>query len=190
MKRGQLIALRPSLALDELSDPALAAACSSGDRVAQGLMFERFGQSIYRFIAGMRSSDIGNVDDIVQATFIAAFRSAGSFRGSKLQTWLFGIAVNVMRTHVRKDVAGKRIASAFAAQPRLETQNPHDLDLDKLRIAIRELPLKLREVIVLVDIEGENGADVASALGISIGAVWRRLSQGRQRLRLALGGVV
>ena len=188
MKLGQLIQLRPATSVDQLSDEGLAAACATGDRTAQSLLFERYADPVYRFVARMRTSDAHAVDDLVQATFLAAFKSAAKFRGPKLQSWLFGIAVNVMRTYVRKEVARKRVASSLAEQPPAEAIGPRDADVLRLRDAIDRLSPKLRAVVVLVDLEGESGADVAAALGIPEGTVWRRLSDARAKLRAALGG--
>lgn len=188
MKLGQLIQLRPAVSVDELSDEGLAAACATGDRAAQGLLFERHADAVYRFIARMRTSDAAAVDDLVQATFLAAFKSADRFRGPKLQSWLFGIAVNVMRSYVRKEVARKRVATSLAEQPTDEVVAPRDADVIRLRAAIDTLSPKLRAVIVLVDLEGQSGVDVAHALGIPEGTVWRRLADARAKLRAALGG--
>jgi RNA polymerase sigma-70 factor (ECF subfamily) len=193
MKLGQLLQLRPprplpEAALADLSDEALAAACATGDRAAQGFLFERHADAIYRFIARMRASDADAVDDLVQATFLAAFRSAHRFQGARLQSWLYGIAANVMRTYVRKEVARKRIAVSLAEQPPAEDIAPGDADLARVRAAVAALSPKLREAIVLVDLQGESGAEAAEALGIPEGTLWRRLSDARAKLREALGG--
>jgi RNA polymerase sigma-70 factor (ECF subfamily) len=188
MKLGQLLQLRPHTAIEDLSDEGLAAACATGDRAAQGLLFERHVDAVHRFIARMRTSDPSAVDDLVQATFIAAFSSAHRFVGPKLSSWLYGIAVNVMRTYVRKEVARKRIAMSFAEQPAAEPVAPRDADAARVRIAIDSLSPKLRAVIVMIDLEGASGADVAAALRIPEGTVWRRLSDARAKLRDALGG--
>ena len=50
MKLGQLLQLRPP-GVRELSDEALAAACATGDRAAQSLLFERHVEAVHRFIA-------------------------------------------------------------------------------------------------------------------------------------------
>lgn len=186
---GQLIQLRPQIgAAEELSDEALAAACVTGDRAAQTLLFERHVDAVHRFISRMRSSDASSIDDLVQATFIAAFQSADRFKGPRLQSWLYGIATNVMRGYVRKEIARKRIASSLAEQPVARTAAPRDVDVARLRDAIATLSPKLREVIVLVDLEGASGTDCAAALGVPEGTVWRRLSDARAQLRARLGG--
>jgi RNA polymerase sigma-70 factor (ECF subfamily) len=188
VKTGKLLQLRPDAGVDELGDEALAAACATGDHAAQSLLFERHVEAVYRVIARMRGSDAESIDDLVQATFIAAFQSAGQFRGDKLQSWLFGIAANVLRGYIRKEVARKRIATALADEPPPEATRLEGLDVEKLRAAVAALPHKLREVLVLVDLEGESGAAVAVALRISEATVWRRLSDARVALREALGG--
>jgi RNA polymerase sigma factor (sigma-70 family) len=188
MKLGQLIQLRPRAGIGDLSDEALAAAVATGDRAAQSVLFERHADAVYRFVARMRAADASAVDDLVQATFLAAFSSAHKFRGPKLQSWLYGIAINVLRGHVRKEIARRRITTSLAAEPSEETVAPRDADVARVRAAIAALSPKLREVIVLVDLEGASGVDVAAALGVPEGTVWRRLSDARAKLRAALGG--
>ena len=188
MKLGQLIQLRPaSTSIEQLTDAGLAAACATGDRGAQALLFERHVDDVHRFIARLRTSDAAAVDDLVQATFLAAFDSAHRFHGPKLKSWLYGIAINVTRNYVRREVARKRITATLAEQP-TETAAPRDADIARIRAAIDQLSPKLREVVVLVDLEGERGCDAAAALGIPEGTVWRRLSDARAKLRELLGG--
>jgi RNA polymerase sigma-70 factor (ECF subfamily) len=184
---GKLIQLRPDAGIDELGDEGLAAACATGDRAAQSLVFERHVAAVYRFVARMRGSDPTSIDDLVQATFIEAFRSASRFRGPRLQSWLFGIAANVLRSHVRREISRKRVL-ALAAAPEPSALHDEQPDLAKLQAAIAALPRKLREVIVLVDLEGESGPDAAAALGIGEATLWRRLARAREKLRAALGG--
>ena len=74
-RRGQLIALRAP-ADEPLGDAGLVAACAAGDRAARGLLFERYVDVVHRFVAHLRASDAADVDDVVQATFVAAFAAA------------------------------------------------------------------------------------------------------------------
>jgi RNA polymerase sigma factor (sigma-70 family) len=184
---SKLIQLRPHKSVDELGDDALAAACATGDAAAQSLVFERYFAAVYRFIARMRGADAAAIDDLVQATFIEAFRTCSRFRGPRLQSWLFGIAANLLRSYVRKEVSRKRAVALVTTTEHTTTNDVHP-DVAKLHRAIAELPRKLREVIVLVDLEGESGVDAAAALRISQGSLWRRLATARERLRVALGG--
>jgi RNA polymerase sigma-70 factor (ECF subfamily) len=187
VKSGRLIQLRPEARIDDLSDQGLVAACAIGDRAARALLFERHVDAVHRFVARMRASDADVVDDLVQATFITAFQSAARFRGGQLRSWLFGIAVNVVRSYARGEVRRKRALTAIGEQP-AEVGGPIDPDLARLPAAIAALPHDLRAALVLVDLEGERGRDAAAALGIPEGTLWRRVFTARKQLREALGG--
>ena len=184
---GQLVQLRPRTSVDDLTDEGLAAACATGDRAARTLLFERHVDAVHRFVARMRASDADAVDDLVQATFVAAFQSAGSFRGQQLRSWLFGIAANMVRGYARKEIRRKRALSVLA-DPVEAVGAPADLDLARLPAAIATLPHDLRAALVLVDVEGESGRDAAAALGVPEGTLWRRVFHARKALREALGG--
>ncbi len=60
----------------ERPDAEVIAGCASGEREARALLFERYFDSVYRFVARMRASDRDAVEDVVQATFLAAVRGA------------------------------------------------------------------------------------------------------------------
>jgi RNA polymerase sigma-70 factor (ECF subfamily) len=185
---AKLYQLRPHATVDDLGDEALAAACATGDHAAQSLLFERHVDAVHRFLARMRGSDAAALDDLVQATFLAAFQSAGQFRGGKLRSWLFGIAANIVRSYVRKEIARRRTVSALEGEPPAEPARAEDADVVRLREAIARLAPKLREVLVLVDLEGETCADAAAALRIPESTLWDRLAAARKVLREALGG--
>src|SRR5690349_2034071 len=79
----------------------LVAACLAGDQVAQRTLFRReyprVNATIYRITGPAR-----DLDDLVQETFIAAFRGLARFRGeSRLSTWFDKIAVRVAFEHIR-----------------------------------------------------------------------------------------
>ena len=188
MKKGELIQLRPEAKVDEMSDAGLVAACAAADRTARALLFERHVDAIHRFVARMRASDSDVVDDIVQATFVRAFQSAGKFRGENARAWLFGIAANLVREHARKEIRRKRAMSRVAeVLPRQASQGDPHLRA-RLPEAIEKLPHDHRAAFVLVDLEGERGTAAAAALGIPEGTLWRRLFEARAMLRKLIAG--
>ena len=188
VKQGQLVQLRPQVHVDDLTDQGLAAACATGDRAARTLLFERHVDAVHRFVARMRASDADAVDDLVQATFVAAFQSADSFRGQQLRSWLFGIAANMVRGYARKEIRRKRALSVLAAPDAISTREPANLDAARLPAAIAALPHDLRAALVMIDVEGERGKDAAVALRIPEGTLWRRVFHARRALRAALDG--
>lgn len=189
-KLGTLIRLRSEVRVDELTDEGLVAACATGDRTARALLFERYVDAVHRVITRMRGSDRDAVDDLVQATFLSAYQSAGNFRGGHVRGWLFGIAANTVRNYARGEVRRKQALRAVAEMPPAAPRARDAALLARIPAAIEALPHDLRAVLVLVDLEGEKGADAAEALGIPAGTLWRRLFEARKALRTALGGDV
>lgn len=188
MKKGQLVQLRPEARVEDMSDVGLVAACAAADRTARALLFERHVDAIHRFVSRMRASDSDAIDDLVQVTFLRAFQSAVRFHGRSARSWLYGIAVNVVREHARKEIRRKRAMSVVAEDLPRTTQVRDAHLLARLPDAIAALPHELRAAFAIVDLEGEKGCDAAAALGIPEGTLWRRLFMARTKLREILAG--
>jgi len=178
-----------------MSDEALIAACATGENAALGALYDRHVDAVRRFLGRMSGTDERDLDDLVQATFETVPRAARRFGGeSQVRTWLFGVANNVARHHVRSEMRRKRLASAFAEQRPGEPGDGSDQVLEReranrLQSAIAALPGTLREAFVLVYLEGIPGGEVATLLGVREGTIWKRLFQARAQLRASLGGV-
>ena len=174
----------------ELSDEVLVAGCGLGDMAALGALFDRFHDSVRRFLARIAGADDRDLDDLVQTTFETVLRAARRYDGrASVRTWIFGIANNVVRHHVRSEVRRKRLVSVVVA-PDASTDtgaaaSEHERAA-RLHAAILALSPKLREVFVLIYLEGVPGTEAARVLGIREGAVWKRLHDARVQLRDAL----
>jgi RNA polymerase sigma-70 factor (ECF subfamily) len=187
VKRGELVQLRPDARVEDLSDAGLVAAVAAGDRAARALLFERYVYAVHRFVGRMAGADADAIEDLVQATFVAAFQAAARFRGEHVRAWLFGIAANHVRGFARREIRRKHAMRVVAEQVE-DRAAPSDPDLARLPAAIAALPHDLRTALVLIDLEGEKGKDAAAALGVPEGTLWRRVFHARQALREALGG--
>ena len=178
-----------------MSDEALVAACAIGENAALGALFDRYYDSVRRFLARMSGTDDRDLDDLVQVTFETVPRAAKRFDGrASVKTWILGVARNVARHHVRSEVRRKRLSDAVAADPQPASEDATAAVLkreraEKLQVAIASLPPKLREAFVLVYLEGLPGREVAEIVGAREGTIWKRLHQARARLRKSLGGV-
>jgi RNA polymerase sigma-70 factor (ECF subfamily) len=176
----------------EMSDEALVAACAVGESAALGALFDRHHDAARRFLARMSGTDDRDLDDLVQVTFEAVPRAARSFDGrASVRTWLLGIANNVVRHHVRAEVARKRLARSVAALPLPSSTDATAEILDRertarLHAAVLALPDKIREAFVLVYLEGVPGKEVADLLGVGEGTIWKRLFQARALLKGAM----
>jgi RNA polymerase sigma-70 factor, ECF subfamily len=136
-----------------------------------------------------------DAEDLVQDTFVKAFRSADRFqRGTNLKAWLFTILHNTWRNRVRDtarapvDVDSALVEEA-ASRPGgpLALETPErillrgTLDAD-LQAALDGLPAAFREAVWLRDVEEFSYAEIAEMLGVPIGTVMSRISRGRRLL--------
>ena len=190
MTEGKLLPLRRvSGTAEELSDRALVSAVAEGDQAALGALYDRYHRDLHRFVARLSR---GDVDDLVQLAFLEAHRSAPRFRGdSAVKTWLFGIAVNVVRTHHRGEHRRKHALEVLGVQPVAAGPGAAEsIGLEQQRrmvaAAVEALSPALREAYVLCVIEEMPGKEAAAVLGIREASLWRRLSDARDALRAAI----
>lgn len=131
--------------------------------------------------------------DIVQHTFLEAFRCWHKFRGeSRPETWLCGIAMNLVRNSISRspeyryvfedvDEIGEFITQDTAADP-LELALREE-NMEQIRTAIDKLPRSMRVVVCMVALEGLSYQETAEELDIPIGTVRSRLSRAREHLK-------
>jgi RNA polymerase sigma factor (sigma-70 family) len=194
-ERGQIVPLRrvqeTRATIGELSDEALLAACGVGDTAALGALFDRHHEAIYRLISRLLRTEPAAIDDLVQQTFLELWRSAKKFSGhGAVRSWMFGIAANTVRHHIRGAVRRRAALAEVPAPPAAGT--PHDAALRAQQvhrlIALEALPDDLRVVYVMCDLEEVPGVEAARVLGLRSGTLWRRLHEARRALREAIEG--
>jgi RNA polymerase sigma-70 factor, ECF subfamily len=187
----------PLRALDEhtavpVASDALVDAMAAGDPQALGLLFDRYHRGVYAFVAAVGIADPHDLDDLVQETFLAAFKSASRFqRRSAVKTWLFGIGFNLARNHAR----ARRVRRQTADRIEISGESPAAPDrcadarqqLARLADAIARLPADLRAAYVICVIENLSSDDAARILGIRKGTLWRRVHEARELLRVHIG---
>lgn len=191
---GKLVPLR-RLAADvvDLSDEAVLAACATGDPAALGALFDRFHVAVYRFAARLPLGDGLARDDLVQQTFLEVRRIAARFRGrSTVKTWILGVAANVARHQLRGE-RRRRVHQARFAERLVAVPAQPDAELERSRLlariadALAALPHDQQVAFILCDLEQLPGVEVARALQIPEGTLWRRLHHARKTIRAAAG---
>jgi RNA polymerase sigma-70 factor (ECF subfamily) len=178
-------------------EPISLEALRAGDRGEFARLVESYSAQIYRLALKM----LGNpqdAEDILQETFIKAFRYLHSFDGrSSVSTWLYRIATNEALMQIRKHQPGQ-----FSLDEPVETeegvQEPtqivdwccmpeEELMSSEVRAqldrAVDRLPYNMRVVFILRDLEGLSTQEVAEVLNLTETAVKTRLSRARLRLR-------
>ena len=144
-----------------------------------------------------------DAEDVVQETFLRAWRGLESFRGeSSLKTWLYAIALN--RVRARRGTLA-RLRSRFGAGERPGADPDFSLvdgladtglspeenalrseERRRLRKAVLGLPEEFRLAVVLRDLEGLSYEEVAAVLSVPIGTVRSRLARGRALIKETL----
>ncbi|MFK4088736.1 RNA polymerase sigma factor [Kribbella sp. NPDC020789] len=171
---------RPSLA-----GPAVA------DEFAR--LFDQHAVPMHRYLA--RRVGAEQAHDLVSETFLAAFRQRDSYDPAlaAAKAWLYGIATNLARRHVRQEVrglhatarAGSREADNLAAHDGLVAERVDAQNLARrIAPAIAELSEGDRDVLLLTSWAGLTTVEVADALGIPVGTVRSRLHRVRRQLRI------
>jgi RNA polymerase sigma-70 factor, ECF subfamily len=134
-----------------------------------------------------------DVDDVVQDVFLAAFTGLKTFRGDcRLRSWLFTITVNKCRHHRRRLGRPRSVRLDEAAPNLYLNENAEMVAIDtesfaQVRQAVRALPTKYREVVVLRYLQGLESAEICQLLGITTNALNVRLNRARERLKTDLG---
>jgi RNA polymerase sigma factor (sigma-70 family) len=141
-----------------------------------------------------RVSNPDDVDDILQCTFLEAIRNERKFQGtSKPQTWLCGIALNLVRSHFRRmynQPCQESWKDSLHADVAPGSDIGHQVDGHRTLVravdAIGRLPTNMQKVIeVSLEMDG-NYQDTALSLGVPIGTVRSRLSRAREQLKRQL----
>lgn len=160
---------------DDRADAELAAA---GDAAAFERLYWRHAARVRALARRLLGPD--DVDDGTQEVFVRAWHRLHQFRyDSAFGTWLHRLAVNVLLRELERN---RRWATddATLEEPSANDVPPPDPDLTRAMAAI---PDRLREVVVLHDMEGYTHDEIGELLGIGRSASKMRLHRGRQALR-------
>jgi len=153
--------------------------------------------SMYNF-AFRLTNDEDDANDLVQDTYLKAFRFINSFeRGTNAKAWLFRILKNSFINDYRKkskepskvdyqdvETTYNSVEDAeIDATTDLRTETVQDMIGDEVANALNSLPVDFRTVIILCDIEGFTYEEMAKILDIPIGTVRSRLHRARNLLK-------
>jgi RNA polymerase sigma-70 factor (ECF subfamily) len=178
-------------------DAALLAGAARGDRAAFGAFVERHQGRVWRYLKSAGAGD-ADAEDALQETFLAAWRGCDGYRGgASARGWILTIARNALRRMHRTragepadleslDDLGRDAGwggNAWTGDP---DGGPALEDRDLLEWALDRLSADDREVLVLRELEGLSGREVAELLGISEAAMKSRLHRARLRFMAEL----
>ncbi len=141
-------------------------------------------------LARWLTRDSGQAEDLVQESYLKAFRFFDSFQGGDGRAWIMAIVRNTCFTWLQKNKA--QAASGDAFDERLHSDRQltvtveeslmEKADLDTLRGCIEVLPLEYREAIVMRELQEFSYKQISEITSVPVGTVMSRLSRARKRL--------
>ena len=131
-----------------------------------------------------------DADDVTQEACLRAYRYFGTFRGGNARAWLLRIVRTTAIRWLQKN-RGQQLAAEFNEDIHssgAETLDPEasllqGADTRLLERAMDQLPDRLREVLMLRELEGLSYREIAEVVGIPIGTVMSTLHRARERFR-------
>ena len=182
----------------EQSDAAAVAQVRAGETDAFRVLVERHSRSVFRLAFRMTGNE-QDAEDLVQETFLRAYRQIGKFDGrATFGTWLYRIAANcsldLIRARKRREVQpapvddeSHEIAVAVAAGEPTPDRVAFSGELRQLLVpAMASLSPMERTAFVLRHYEGMGIEEIGSALGVRSGAAKHCVFRAVQKLRRAL----
>lgn len=146
-------------------------------------------------LARLIARDAAAADDIVQESYLRAFRSFDAYRGGDARSWLLTIVRNCAydwsnsRRHSADDPAADPDELADAAQDGPEDSAARSSEVERVRSTIRRLPEPFQQTLILRELEELSYREIAQIMGAPVGTVMSRLARARQMLAEGLGVV-
>lgn len=158
-----------------------------------GRLFDAYAKPLHRYLARRVGQEPAH--DLVSETFLVALRQRRTYDPGQaaVRSWLYGIATNLLRRHIRQEVRALRATARATAAGAVKPESDHggrvadrvdaEVMAARLASALAELSEGDRDVLLLTSWAGLDSAEVATALGIPVGTVRSRLHRVRKSLR-------
>jgi RNA polymerase sigma-70 factor, ECF subfamily len=155
----------------------------AGDRAAFGALYERYARMVHGVL--LAHADRDDVHDLVQDVFISVMSRIQSLREPEaFGGWLASIARNRAKMHHRSRRPTEALSEAL---PSGGASPEAALGASEVMAALRRLPERFREPLILRLVEGLSGEEISAQTGLSHGTVRVYLHHGMAQLRELLG---
>ena len=168
----------------ERSDDALVSAAQAGDRVAFGLLYDRYARMVHGIL--LCRVPPREVDDLVQDVFVSALRQLRALRDiSRFGAWLGAITRNRANDYYRRSIPEEQVAEAGAEEESEARASDPVVEQEARAILamLQTLPDAYREPLTLRLVEGMTGPEISARTGMTHGSVRVNLCRGMQLLR-------
>lgn len=175
--------------------PAPSPAVDPRPSARQALSEEQFTRELEASIPHLRAfsrvicHSRETADDMVQETLLKAWNARNRYqRGTRFRAWIFTILRNTYITTLRRrKFEGTYVEDSEYGIPAPANQF-HHVELNEMKRAITRLPIRQRETLLLVVMEGLSYAEAAEVCGCMIGTVKSRVARARTTLQQMLEG--
>jgi RNA polymerase sigma-70 factor (ECF subfamily) len=131
-----------------------------------------------------------DAQDIVQESYLRAFKFFSGFQGGDPRAWLLKIVRNTSYSFLEKNRPtslavefDEKIHATEAGPPDAESEMVRSIESRLLREALDELPITFREILILRELEGLSYKEISEVVNVPMGTVMSSLARGRERLR-------
>jgi RNA polymerase sigma factor (sigma-70 family) len=165
---------------------SLVARLRAGNRAAAAELVDMYYEQIYLFMRRLGHS-FQVSEDLTQESFLQAWQNIGQLRdGRALNSWIYRIASNISklhwRRHRRREIAGIDGIDVPDGEAGSEKSERNE-QLAELKSAVGQLPIKLRQAVVLHYMQHLTIAEAAEAVGINEGTFKSRLHRALKALK-------
>jgi len=180
--------------MDAIEPSGLVSECIAGNQAAIEGLVRQYETGVFKLALSI-VGDEADANEITQETFIAALKSLRTYQEKKtFKAWLYTIALNLSRSHLRKRKIIERLKATVNSIFRVETQKQSSPEDDVIRtekeVAIwtelNKLDERHRTVVVLRYFHELSITDISEIMSINEGTIHSRLHTARERLRDAL----
>ena len=177
---------------EQAREELLVRRCIEGDGEAFRPLVERYSPALHTFVA-RHVGPSGEARDIVQEAFLRAFRALPDFNPRyRFSTWLFRIALNLCRDHMKKRRTRPLDLPLLAEDTRHGVDGRIEEKVDDRRrcevalVLMQKLPEKYREPLVLKDVQRMDYKQMARVTGLSVGLLKIRVMRARRKLAASM----
>lgn len=179
--------MRPQTTGPRVTDPLVAEAVAAETPLEAGAIYRAHSARVARWASRLGGPTV-DVEDVVQEVFLTVHRLISEFRGdAQITTWLFRMTQNVVRHRRRKErwrrwlggssdeVAGHVASTRPTPIEAIEQREAHQL----VYRVLDRMAEKYRTAIILFEIDGRSGEEIAALTGTRIETVWVHLHRAR-----------
>ncbi len=167
----------------ERSDSDVLAAVAAGERQALRVLYDRHAPWLSLRLA-RRCADPGIVDETLQDTFLAVWRSAGRYKGQgDVGAWIWGIAIRRLIDALRKQPRSEVLVAEVDDRRTAEEEVLLGIEYGDFAGALQRLSPQLRAVVQATVLDGLTSREAGRLLGIPSGTVKTRMMRARAQLR-------